>query len=159
MLPRAEVVHALPGRSRLRVRDRQRDTEFFERVRATLLGMEGVGEVSTNALTGSVLVVHRDSWQALGQYARERQLFELVPPPEPTPPGPRKALPEMVSDAIDVADLGLQLKTHGRVDLRSATFGALVAAAVVQAVRGPLLPASATLLAYALGLMPGRARR
>ena len=156
MLPRADIVHALPGRSRIRVRDRQHDTEFFEHVVSTLRGMEGVGDVTANAITGSVLIVHRDSWEALGAYAREHQLFELSPPPAPSPPGPRKRLPRTVGDALQSADIGLQFKTRGRADLASVTFGALIAGAVVQAFRGQLLPASATLVAYALRLVPGR---
>jgi hypothetical protein len=159
MLPRADVVHALPGRTRIRVRERLHDVEYFERVVRSLRSMDGAGEVTASHKTGSVLVVHRDSWEALGAYAKGQELFDLAPPPPPSHPEPPRPLPRMVGDALQVADLGLRVETGGRVDLASATFGALVAGAVVQAFRGQFLPASATLLAYAMRLVPGPARR
>jgi hypothetical protein len=154
-LSRAVVAHALPGRTRIRISDRKHDREFFQRAAATLIEMDGTGPVTINPVSASVLVLHRDSVEALGAFAREHGLFDLAPQVIEAPP-PRRPLPQAVGDKLQLADFALRYKTGNKTDLATITFGALIIGAGVQLLRGQFLPASATLLHYALDLVPRR---
>jgi hypothetical protein len=155
-IPAAIVVHTLPGRTRLRIQTHRHDREFFDRAVAVLAEMDGVGPVSGDARTGSLLIVHSGSIEALSEFARTRGLFDVVAAP---PPGPPKRLNEAAGDTLRLADFAVRFKSRGRADLASLTFGALLAGAVVQTFRKQFLPASVTLLAYAARLIPNGSRR
>lgn len=50
--------HRTPGRIRVRIPSAKGDTEFLEEARAALAALPGVIEVSSNPLTGSLLILH-----------------------------------------------------------------------------------------------------
>ncbi len=76
-LPAAEVAHAMPGRTRLRLPDRRGDAAFFAAVASGLSSLPGVFDVETRPLTGSVLVAHFNPLDELGDTARAAGLFNL----------------------------------------------------------------------------------
>jgi hypothetical protein len=56
MTTHAVIAHHMPGRVRVRIPERRRDSEFFSTIEALLPVIEGVEEVETNPLTASVLI-------------------------------------------------------------------------------------------------------
>lgn len=76
-LPAAEVAHAMPGRTRLRLAERRGDAVFFASVANGLLSLPGVFDVETRPLTGSVLIAHFNPLDELGDAARTSGLFDL----------------------------------------------------------------------------------
>lgn len=152
-LPRAQIAHSLPGRTRIRVPGRKHDREYFENGADKLAELDGTGSVVANPGTASFLVLHRTSLEALGDFARAKGLFDLKLHDETNAAGPR-SLPHAFADSFDLADLALRIRTGGRVDLVSIIFGALVAAAGFQMYRGKTLPAGVSLLHYAFHLIP-----
>jgi hypothetical protein len=76
-LPVAEVMHAMPGRTRLRVHDRRGDTAFFSSAASARWTFPGVYKVETRPLTGSVLIAHFSSLERIGDAACNAGLFTL----------------------------------------------------------------------------------
>jgi hypothetical protein len=128
-LPVAEVVHAIPGRARLRIVERRGDGVFFAAVASGLSTIAGVYHVAARPLTGSLLIEHGPPFERIAAAAREARLFvtgnEASPPP---PIAPAEIDPKTV--------IGLGL-------------GAI---AIWQALEGKLLPPAITLAWYAAGL-------
>lgn len=54
----AIISHRTPGRIRIKIPSAKADPEFLEQARAALSALPGVIEVSSNPLTGSLLVLH-----------------------------------------------------------------------------------------------------
>jgi hypothetical protein len=87
-LPPAELAHAMPGRTRLRLPDRRGDAAFFASIASGLSSLPGVYKVETRPLTGSVLVQHFSTLESLTEAARNSGLFNIgaisaAPKPEP----------------------------------------------------------------------------
>jgi hypothetical protein len=154
---RAEVAHVLPGRLRVRVPSRQRDAAWFAEAARVLEAMPGTGPVTANPVSASLLILHREPSDQVLAFARARGLFDAeVATAHAVGFPPTRAFSHEVKGALERADLALRFASGGRSDLRSMTFAALVLGAAVQAVRGQLLPAAGTLLAYALSALPRR---
>lgn len=79
--PAAEVSHAMPGRTRLRIADRRGDAAFFATVASGLSALPGVQKVEVTPLTGSVLIRHWGSLEKLGATARDAGIFNLAKAP------------------------------------------------------------------------------
>ena len=79
-LPTAEIEHRIPGRMRLRVRNRRGDGQFFDRVASSLSQQGGIRLVRVNPATAGILVEHDGEEDAVTGSARALGLFEVVPP-------------------------------------------------------------------------------
>jgi hypothetical protein len=147
--PKAYLVHRLPGRVRLRVREKRQDTDYFDRVRRQLAWLPGVESVRVNAATGSVLVLHPDMPYAdLERRLQALELFALVPEAEPvTPPlaGVRAGMARI--DAL------LGSSFPGGLDLRTLVVMGAGALALRQIVRGEVLGPGLPLLWSAMELV------
>lgn len=152
MLPTAVMVHQLPGRLRLRVADRRRDTAYFEQLAQQLGQCPGVVEALVRPLTGSVLILHegRDS-DVILEYARVFNLFEVAQPVAPALPAADRP-GQVIRQRLRQVDRWMRHESRDQTDLRSVAFVGLLGAGIWQALRGNLLPAGATLLWYALAL-------
>jgi hypothetical protein len=75
----ARVAHALPGRVRIRIAARQRERAYFDDVARALAECDGVRDVRASALTGSVLVIHTTTLEAIAAFGAQRGLFALAP--------------------------------------------------------------------------------
>ena len=148
MTPQARVSHQMPGRLRLRVPELRRHTPYFQAAERILGECEGVRRVETNALTAGILVFHRNSVSDIAEYAKARNLFDLILEPDPGPPSVR------VAGHVERLDHIITAFTQGRVDTRTWAFAGLTAAAVYQMLRGNTLPAGITLVHYALDALP-----
>lgn len=148
-------MHTIAGRSRLRVPSRKGDAGYFAHVGRALGAEPGVAEVTTNALTGSILVVHRGPADALWQAAASAQLFQVVPASDTAP-----VVTDLASKGVNRLEQRLNVLTHGRFDLYELIFTGLIGAAIVQMLRGQLLGPASALLSYAAAiLVASRARR
>lgn len=78
MIARAQIVHALPGRVRLRIGSRRHDYAYFDELMGKLADVAGVEVIDTNPRTGSVLLSYEgDALAALAAHALEQGLFVL----------------------------------------------------------------------------------
>ena len=126
-LPVAEIVHSMPGRSRLRIADRRGDSAFFASVATTLSSMAGVGKVEVTPLTGSVLIQHGGPIAHIGIAARDAGLFTVGEAPPVTAEAP----------AIEF-------------DPKLLMVAGLIGAALWQISRERVFPPAITLLWYAM---------
>ena len=77
MAPLAREVHALPGRTRLRIDEKRGDEAYFQTVEKALSDYPGVLAVETNSRTASVLVHHTENDPSPWQRAEEQDLFHV----------------------------------------------------------------------------------
>ncbi len=145
MLPCAVVCHRAPGRFRVRIVERRRDEAYFMRVEEALAQEPAVLEVTTNPRTGSVLVLHRGDPAALLERAGAIGLFRTKPA-EPRTPTIVHWLDDL--DRFDADFLFARMRERPE---RAAT--GLFMLAVLQALRGSILPSAPTLLGEAMGLL------
>ena len=73
----AFVVHELFGRLRLRIPEKRKDGAYFAELAERLSECPGVTRVESNALTGSVLLLHTEETTAtdVARYAEQTALF------------------------------------------------------------------------------------
>jgi hypothetical protein len=173
-LPVAEVVHQLPARLRLRVETRRGDAAFFTAMAKRITGITEVRAVRANPRTGSLLIEHDGTTDALVRSASENGVLLIVasaPTPKRKAMRSRRLVPvqPLSVAAAGFAGLGLYQAARGRF-LGSATenlwnaYGAYtqanrtrIAAAfaafgLYQLARGRALGSAASLLYYALRL-------
>jgi len=173
-MPQAQIEHELPGRLRLRIPSRRGDRTFFEAAGQRIAAMPGVRSIHANPLTGSLLVGHGTSTDAIASFARERGLFDLPSSEtlparrEPVRRTPPAGLPAPLSlAAAGLAGAGLYQAARGQV-LGSASenlwnaytayavqrkpwiAAALAGFGVVQAARGQGLGSAVSLFLYAI---------
>jgi hypothetical protein len=156
MLPVAVIAHRLPGRLRVRIDERRRDDAYFSRVAEHLRQCPGVIDVAVTPLTGSVLILHETAdTQIVADYAKAFELFEIV-----LPAAARRsnelAPDEVIRENLARVDGWMRREGGPEASLRSVAILGLVGAAVWQTARGQWLPATATLLWYALALTRDR---
>ena len=72
MAPLAREVHALPGRTRLRIDEKRGDEAYFTTVENALRDYPGILAVETNSRTASVLVHHTENDPSPWQRAEEQ---------------------------------------------------------------------------------------
>jgi hypothetical protein len=147
MLPFATVSHTLQDRTRFRIPARKGDAAFFAAVEKTLTAHAQIHQVVANPLTGSVLVQHNLALTDLARYAQEQQLFTV----EAKAPASRAL--NLASGSIDQVDHLLQRTTQGAFDLTELLFVGLIAAAIIQFLRGKVFAPATTLLSYAATLL------
>jgi len=132
-LPRARVVHALPGRTRLRIEEKRGDAAYFASLSAALATLPGVEQVSAAALTGSLVVRHEPPLEAIAATARAAGLFVV----DAASAGATVPVPDSPAAGAGLA-------------ARPLLVAGLVGAAVWQFSRARLFPPAITLLWYAL---------
>lgn len=153
MLPVALIVHELPGRVRLRIRERKGDREYFQRVAAEFIAVEGVEAVVTDFRTGSVLVRYRGELPSLLEEGAQRDLFRIAKGPQGV------AWTTAIYQALERGDRELYAESGGRVDFSTLSFLAMAAAGIFQVANGRGLPAGVTLLRYAYEVLRNEAAR
>jgi hypothetical protein len=163
MLPDAEIIHALPGRARLRVGARRRDSEWLAAAAAALRNAPGVEDVTASALTGSLLVRHRGELEEVVKWAETQELFRVVQPAEASrsdaaaPAADEPHAARLLTPLLDPRILRLLgQRVAGRVaaesDPRQVAAAVLALLGALQMARGQVLPAAVTLLTEAFKL-------
>lgn len=130
----AYLVHALPGRARIRIPSARGDRAFLARLREQLAGCHGVRIEAASAITGSLLIHHQGSFRELADFAAEAGLFALASG-EPSLPPARGQL----AAALRALDAGVRGASGGASDLRLAVAMLFFALAAVQLARGNIL--------------------
>lgn len=143
MLPHARILHRMPGRVRLRIASRRRDTEFFQQLKTALEAHEAIELVTVNPVTGTVLILGPGADADIAALAEERNLFR-IPPSEPSQDAAQIAL-----QAASRLDERLRAATHGRINAPALIFLGFAAAGAYQILKREILPPAATLLWYA----------
>ncbi len=153
--PAAYIAHFTPGRVRLRIPSRRRDSVFFAEVKMAVEGWPGIGEVRTNPRTASVLVLFSDAAAALA-HAHNSDLFEIREAEPPSPSQPGVPLAYRAQEKARSLSRWLEQFTGGRTDLRSLLLLALVGAAAYELHRGNIRAPATSLLWYATELLGAR---
>lgn len=133
LLPAAELVHAMPGRTRLRVAEKRGDAAFFSAIALRLSALPGVFQVDARPLTGSIVIEHGPPIAQIAARAAEARLFALVEKPRDEP-APLLAWPAPP------------------IEPRLAAAGVLGLVAVWQLLRGQVFPPALTTVWYAAHL-------
>lgn len=145
MLPEARVVHALPGRLRVRIQSRRGQPGYFAAVSEWLESCPHVRHHEIQPVTGGILLHNNAAFDAdeFAASARDAGMFDLSPLP-----------PRQVADVADpLADL-----LHSR-HVGHAVLGLLLAMSVVQISRGQIMAPATSMLWYAFDLAAGTGRR
>ncbi|HVP31263.1 MAG TPA: hypothetical protein VMW35_19105 [Myxococcota bacterium] len=152
--PRDEVrlVHAIPGRARLRAPARRGDAAWFERIAKELEGAPEVDVVESNATTASLLVLHHGEIDAILLRASEGGLFVRAPE------AAAASEPQEGARAGDAAwQQAEQLfrridprRPDGSVDLERVRALVFAALGALQGARGKMLPPGLMLIDEAL---------
>lgn len=144
MATTAVIVHQLPGRLRLRFRERRGDAEYLSSLSENLAADGGVDHVKVNASTGSMVIEFSDTVENLVQRLQQKDVVLAKPSTtgdlderRKKPSGNDSAAPfHLVSDR-DINPMFM--------------LGTLLAAAgLVQTFRGKILVPSLSLLWYAI---------
>lgn len=133
-LPQAEIVHTLPGRTRLRIAARRGQGTFFAAVATGLLSLPGVSQVNIRPLTGSILIEHGQTLEEICEGAEKSRLFVLADAPW-APPDKSAVFARLLA-----------------IDPRMAVAAGLGLLALWQVRKGTILPQAATLAWYAAEL-------
>ena len=150
--PLAQLVHSTTGRVRFRFPEQRGNTAFFETLTAALGRHSAVLESRASERTGSVLVLHTGDLAGLIAHVQKRGLFDVARPPPP-------AAMRRLRNAIESLDDRVARGTGEALSVGKVLFAGLIAAAIVQANRGHMLPPGITLLRHALELMDWVAER
>jgi len=146
MAPRARIVHRLPGRLRLKVPEKRRDTAWFTEIVGRLEQVSGVEQVEISPLSGSMLIRY-DPNEPLEQRLRQNGLIQIENPAAPSSP-----VVDTLADVISRSDQALERRTGGKASLRTLLILVLVALAIVQTLRGRILTPAISLLWFAMVL-------
>ncbi|HEX5062681.1 MAG TPA: hypothetical protein VFV99_25085 [Kofleriaceae bacterium] len=141
-----QIVHEVPGRTRLLAKALRKDTARCERLAETLAAVPGVYRVEARPYTGSLLVQHARSTtaQTLVETAA-RTLEAPVVARGATPPTPETvpALSEVarkLARALQDIDRDVRRASEGSVDLGTLITLGLLGAGAVQVARTEQLP-------------------
>lgn len=171
MTPIATIQHQIPGRLRLRIPACRGDVSFFHGIVQALSKLPGVEKLDAIPLTGSIIIRHSGSAQAIAAAATEQGLFEIGPeePKEaPAPSTRRRPYSGLRSTAATgLSGLALFQVARGQLTGNAAenfwnAYGAqrilgrpeiaagFVLLGIVQVLRGQLLGSASSLLFYSL---------
>lgn len=148
MLPAARVVHALPGRKRIKVSEKRGDEKYFASLQKELARCPGILAVDVNSLTASVLVHHAaddlDAWR----YAEEQRLFHITNDGSGTPSPARSV------SAPKVAERNPRSISSNGFNWRPLIFLCLAGLGIAQAMEGNIAVPAVTAFWYALNAFP-----
>ncbi len=131
MTRQASIVHNIPGRMRIRIPSAKADPNFLEQARVALAALPNVVEVTSNPLTGSLLVVYspasqRDFEGALKMGNGSPLPFDLHKAGNPQS-APRRTsrrhrkseFARMVTDFLSAMDDAIRENTDNVLDLKT----------------------------------------
>lgn len=149
-LPVGYLAHECAGRTRLSFANRKNERAFFEAVCNAALSLPGVSHVEGRPATGSVIVTHTGPASTVLDAARARGVFDVqVQPSEPAGGDQLGAWHSLIGEPMT----GAQSTPNFA---RTTTILTLLFMALVQAMRGQVMPPATTALWYALSLLLGQ---
>lgn len=153
MLPEAHLVHASPGRVRIRISSKKRDQAFFSSLREQLSKFPMIRKVEVNSLTGSVLVIHdlngmEVDLKAVSDYTEMSGLFTLQ-----KPDSDQTSTTEKIAALFSSANERVKGATAGELDLPTTASLGLLGMGVYQIGKGNVAaPAWHVAFWYALNI-------
>jgi hypothetical protein len=139
----------MPGRLRIRVRERTGDQAYFEELARSLGQLTRVSSVRVDPRTGSVLIHHKGSFEAVVADVAAAGLLEVVGgPPDPD-------VLQAVRGRVDELEGEVRSRTRGAVGLDALSFYALLGGTLYRFFNGPVLPAGMTLFIQAAKIVAG----
>lgn len=150
-LPSASVVHAVPGRARIRISAKRGDGIYFSRLEGGLKGCPGVRSVHGNARAGSVLIHYASGvdLKSIADHARRRRIFNLAGEPQK----PLKTVREVFAWQLQQADRIIATGTRGHVDAESLFFAMFLGLGLLQMWRGQIMQPAIPLLWRAIEIL------
>lgn len=146
----AYISHRLPGRIRIKIPSKRKDSRFFAHIQKALSGIKSVAGVEVNPVTGGVLIVYQGNETDLIGEIKEKQLFYFS---EQTMRAPRR-FRDRIFDGAKKANNNVRRFTAGQFDLWDAVFLSLLASGIYQISRGNLKgPAWYSAFWYAFGVL------
>lgn len=157
---RALLRHRTSGRVRLVLEAPTPDRERLEHLAQALVGVAGVTEAELRPSTGSVILRHEGTFEAILPLLARAGLRVGVPDDkhqdaETEPLDPVKE----IAGLLGQSDAALARLTGGRLDLWGASFSLLLAAGAVQLARGRIAGPALTLFGQAATLAMARPLR
>lgn len=148
-LPEGLIVHRSPGRLRIRIRQEQRNTAYFDHIRRKLSEYPRIGEIETTPRTGSLMITGMVPDPAeLNRFAGKNRLFHL--PENRLPQG--RTLPRLIERTIGACNNAIATGTRGELDLFFMIFLFLIGTSTYQLIRdGFKLPPWHTAFWYSMG--------
>ena len=134
VLPSAQILSRSPGRLRLKIWDHRLGKSYFEKVVAAMRLWDGILRVEAHALTGSLLIFHRLTEEAIFDKAAAHALFLM-----------KKDISQTSIEAKKSRKLGLNQRSLNE-DLSGVAGVTLLGLTMLQATRGKFLPAGLTLI-------------
>jgi hypothetical protein len=131
MARQASIVHNIPGRMRIRIPSAKDDPSFLEQARAALAALPNVVEVTSNPVTGSLLVLYspasqRDFEGALKMSNGSPLPFDLHKAADSQPARKRKSrehqkseFAQMITDMFKGLDDAIREGTDNLLDLKT----------------------------------------
>ncbi|SEP39477.1 HMA2 domain-containing protein [Nitrosovibrio sp. Nv6] len=156
MIPAARLVHALPGRKRIRVAEKRGDEKYFASLENGLADCPGILAVNANFLTGSVLVRHAADDLQVWRYAAERGLFHITNDESGAPAAAQPAVSDRkaVTRNRNSQKRNFQKISSGDFNWRSLIFLGLAGLGIAQAIEGNIAVPAVTAFWYALNAFP-----
>jgi hypothetical protein len=148
----AYLVHQVPGRYRLRIPARRRDSAYFAGLAESLQALESIQTLQANSQTAGILIRHDGlALEQLADFARDRELFDITTKDLPL-------IPILDKAATTFANFNQELSTRSNstLDMRSLAFVALVLFGVREMTRGNLFAPAASLFWYATQLLANK---
>jgi hypothetical protein len=122
-LPLAEIVHAMPGRVRLRLAARRGDRVFFASIATGLSAIPGVSRVEVRPLTGSIMLQHVCPLARIGIAAEQGRLFVIADAHTAPPLTPAIPIDPKMVVAVGLGIFALWQLAQGRILPPALTLG------------------------------------
>ncbi len=146
----AYISHRIPGRIRIKIPSKKKDSRFFSHIQGTLSGIKSVAGVEVNPVTGGILIIYQGNEADVIEEIKEKQLFNFSERTRKTP----RRFRDRVFDGVKKANNNVRKVTAGQLDLWDAVFLYLLGYGIYQISRGNLKgPAWYSAFWYAFGVL------
>jgi hypothetical protein len=147
----AHLVHAAPGRARIRIPAKRGDAFFFSELETWLKTCPGVSRIQINPRAASALI-HFSGMTAglteVARLARQHRIFKLDDKPPPL-----KTVAEIVAEQMGQANQLLSTGSRGHLDAQSIFFLLFLALGVKQLWRGNIMQPAIPMLWRAVEIL------
>lgn len=133
MTPAAVIAHSSTGRLRIRIPSQKGNLAALKSEGDTLAACPGVISIEVNPGTGSILLLHQTTAQAIAEFARSRNVLSFEAPAAKVPSA---EIRRNIGDTFKSVDRTIQDLTSGDMDLSGLAMAALVVAGTAQLLSG-----------------------
>lgn len=148
----AYVIHALPGRVRVKIPCKRGDAGYFARLENELVRCEGVASARSNQRAASVLIAYAGAGGlgGIADFARSKQLFDLQSQHQVPK---QQSIKECAAAQMEFLDRLMGTGSRGRIDLPSAYFLLFLVLGLRQMWRGEIMQPAIPLLWRAVEIL------